>query len=549
MSKKKPQWQKPGVVFQPQVHTALKTGIDSIVNAISPTLGPTPRLVLYDLTVGTTGRLPELLDNGGLIARRILQIPDRDADVGAMLLRHTIWRQHEEVGDGTATTAVMFQAIYNEGIRFIVAGGNAMRLRVHLERGLRVILDELATMTSHIYGKERLARLAETICYDNALAKILGEIFDIIGEYGRLEIRSSQSRSIEREYVEGMYWDSGLLSRAMATDQGRMRAELENPAVLLTNFDIEDPRDLIPALAITLSKGIDGLIVVARKMSDTVLGLIATNQQQKRIKATVVGVKTPGIAITDQRAAVMDMAILTGGHPFLDMSGEKLKNLKPEDLGYARRVWANKDHTGIIGGKGDPRKLRKHIAGLRASYNIIADPRERETLQGRIGKLMGGSATLYIGGSTKPEIDFNKELAKRTADAMRGAMREGVVPGGGVALLNCRSALEKRLAEADELEARAAYRILLSAIEAPIRTLMQNAGIEPGVMFADIIAAGPGYGVDVKTGKVVHMAESGILDAASVVKTTAINTIKTAALALTTDVVVHRRNPPEEFET
>lgn len=549
MSKKKPQWQKPGVVFQPQVHTALKTGIDHIVNAISPTLGPTPRLVLYDLTVGTTGRLPELLDNGGLIARRILGLPNRDADVGAMLLRHMIWRQHEDVGDGTATTAVMFQAIYNEGIRYIAAGGNAMRLRVHLERGMRVILNELATMTTHIYGQKHLARLAEAICYDNALAKVLGEIFDIIGEYGRLEIRTGQGRGIEREYVEGMYWDSGLLSRAMATDQGRMRAELENPAVLLTNFDIEDPRDLIPALAITISKNIDGLIVVARKMSQTVLGLIATNQQQKRIKAIIVGAKTPGVAIGDQRSAVMDMAVLTGGHPFLDMSGEKLKNLKPEDLGYARRVWVDKDHIGIIGGKGDPRELRKHITGLRASYNIIADTRERDTLQGRIGKLMGGSSTLYIGGSAKPEIDFNRELAKRTADAMRGAMREGVVPGGGVALMNCRPALEKQLAEAEEIEARAAYHILLDAIEAPIRTLMHNAGIEPGTMFADVYAAGPGYGVDVKTGTVVNMAEVGLFDAVSVVKATAINAIKTAALALTTDVVVHRRNPPEEFET
>ena len=549
MSKGKPTWQKPSVVFQPRVHTSIQSGVNQIVEAIGPTLGPTPRIVLYDTTIGTTGRLPEMLDNGGIIARRILGISNRDADVGAMLLRHMLWRQHEDVGDGTATAAVLFQAVYNEGVRYIAAEGNAMRLRVHLEKGLRVILNELAKMRRHLQGKAALARLAETICYNTELAKLLGEIFDIIGEHGRLELRSSQSREMEREYVEGMYWDSGILSRSMITDQARQRAALENPAILITNFDIEDPRDLIPAITTVVTQKMDGLVVVARKLSQTVMGFIAINQKQQRIKATIVGAKTPGIAIGDQRDAVADMAILTGGHPFMDVSGEKLKNLKPGDLGQARRVWVDKNHVGIIGGKGDPRELRRHIAGLRAAYAQATAPQDRQALQKRIGKLMGGSATLWVGGSTKPEIDFNKELAKRTADAMRGAIREGVVPGGGVALLDCRPALERCLAQAEEPEERAAYRILLQAVEAPIRTLLNNAGIEPGSIFAEINNAGPGYGLDVRTGKVVDMAETGIFDPASVVSTSASNAIRTAALALTTDVIVHRRNPPESFET
>lgn len=547
--KGKPKWQKPGVVFQPHVHTSIQSGVNQIVEAIGPTLGPTPRIVLYDTTVGITGRLPELLDNGGVIARRILGISDRDADVGAMLLRHMLWRQHEDVGDGSATAAVLFQTIYNEGVRYIAAEGNAMRLRVHLEEGLRVIRDELENMRVHLEGKTALARLAETICYNPELAKLLGEIFDIIGEYGRLELRSSQSREMDREYVEGMYWDSGVLSRSMITDQARQRAELENPALLITNFDIEDPRDLIPAFAAVVTQNIDGLVIVARKLSQTVMGFIATNQQQQRIKATIVGVKTPGIAINDQRAVVTDLAILTGGHPFMDISGEKLKHLKPGDLGQARRVWASKDHVGIIGGKGDPRELRRHIAGLRAAYAHAANSQDREAFQKRIGKLMGGSATLYIGGSTKPEIEFTRELAKRTAEAMRGAIRTGVVPGGGVALLDCRPALEKCLARAEEPEERAAYRILLQAVEAPIRTLLANAGIEPGAVFAEINGAGPHHGMDVRTGKIVDMAKAGIYDPAAVVIASASNAIKTAALALTTDVIVHRANPPEAFET
>lgn len=549
--KGKPTWQKPDVIFQPEVYKSIQSGVNQIVDAIAPTLGPTPRIVLYDTTVGVTGRQPELLDNGGIIARRILGLTDRDEDIGAMLLRHMLWRQHEDVGDGTATAAVIFQSVFNEGVRYIAAEGNAMRLRVHLQRGLQVILDELNAMKIYLQGKVQLARLAESICYNAELAKLMGEIFDIIGEYGRLEIRSSRGREMEREYVEGMYWDSGVLSRSTLEGRERLRVDVENPALLLTNFDIEDPRDLVPAFAAVVSQNIESLVIVARKFSQTVMGFIATNQQQQRIKADIIGVKTPGMAITDQRAAVMDMAVLTGGHPFMDVSGEKLRTLRPGDLGHARRVWADKSYTGIIGGRGDPRELRQHIAGLRTAYARTdeSEPQEREKLQQRIGKLMGGSATLYVGGYTKPEIDFNKEQAKRTAEAMRGAIREGVVPGGGVGLLNCRPALQKCLDKAEEPEERAAYRILIQGVEAPFRTLLENAGIEPGTVFAKVNRAGAGCGMDVRSGKIVNMVERGLYDPATVTITSTANAVRTAALALTTDVIVHRRNPPDSFDT
>ncbi len=549
MSKHQEKWQTPQVVFQPQVHAGIKTGIDCLVNAIGPTLGPYPRVVLYDTTIGATGRLPEILDDGGTIARRVINIANRDADVGAMLVRHMLWKQHEEVGDGTATTAVLFQAIYNEGIRYIAAGGNPMRLRGYLEQGMRVILNELATMTTHLQGKEQLARLAESICYDPEMARLLGEIFDIIGEYGRLEIRSSQSRETEREYVEGMYWDGGVLSRNMIINTPGMRAELENPALLLTDFDIQDPRDLVPVLAIVIGLDIAGLTIVARKLSDAVMGLIALNQQQKRIKAQIIAVQTPGTGVDAQHNNLTDLAILTGARVFTQAAGAKLSSIKPNDLGQARRVWATKEHVGLIGGKGDPRALRQHIAGLRSAFAKTTTPADREALRKRIGALMGGSATLWIGGITETELNFKKELAQRTAEALRGAIREGVVPGGGVALLNCRSALKERLAQAEEPEERAAYHILLQAIEAPTRTILHNAGVEAGAVFADIIAAGCDHGFDVRSGRIVEMTEAGIFDAASVTRAIVNNAIRTAAMALTTDVVVHRSNPPQSTMT
>jgi len=542
-------WQIPKVVFQPQVYTGIQAGISQIVNAVGPTLGPYPRVVLYDTTLGLTGKPPEILDDGGVIARRVIGLSDRDADVGAMLTRHMLWRQHEDVGDGTATTAVLFRSLYDEGVRYITAGGNPMRLRVYLEQGLRVILDELATMTTPIEGKEALTRLAETICYDAQMARFLGEIFDIIGAYGRLELRNSQSIETEREYVEGMYWDGGVLSRNMLLNAPGMRVEMENPVLLLTDHEIEDPHDLVPVLALLLRMDVDNLVIVARKLSEAVLGLIHLNQQQQKIKAQIIAVKSPGIGLEEQVNSLMDLAVLTGGRPFLKATGEKLTHVQPEDLGQARRVWADKDYVGIIGGKGNPRALRQHIAALRHAYARATDQKERTTLQQRIGVLMGGAATLWVGGLTESEQKFKRELARRTAEALRGAILEGVVPGGGVALLNCRAALKERLAQAQEPEERAAYHILLRAIEAPTRTLLHNAGIEAGAVMADIYAAGRDYGFDVRTRRIVNMVEAGILDAASVTRAVVNNAIRTAGMALTMDVIVHRSNPPQSTAT
>lgn len=505
MTKKKPAWQNPGVVFQPTLAQAWQQGIDQIVNAIAPTLGPFPRLVLYDTGVGST-RLPELLDSGGTIARRITEIKERDQDVGAMLIRHMLWQMQEEVGDGTATAAVLFQAVYREGVHYLTAGGNAMRLRSYLEEGLRVILAELATMRRHLEGKDALARLAYTICYDEPLAKMMGEIFDIIGAYGQLELRSANGREIEREYVEGMYWDSALLSRTMINNQARQRADLENLAVVATDLDIEDPRDMASLLNYCGKSGIERLLIVARKLSDPVLALLAVNREKGYLKLEVAGAKTPGIMADDQHMALTDIAVLTGGRPLFQAAGDTLRYIRPEHMGRARRAWIDRNFVCIVGGKGDPRALRQHIAELRTLFARVADAGERTKLQQRIGKLMGGSATLWLPGMTQSEQDFNKEVVQRTADAMRGAMRDGVIPGGGVALLACRESLRAHFADAVEPEARAASHILRRALDAPLRTLLRNAGLEPGEILADIEAAGPGYGFDVRAGRLVNMA-------------------------------------------
>src|SRR5579859_630837 len=226
------------VVFQPAAHLAMQRGINKIAAAIRPTLGPYPRYVAI-------ARFPEqmapfLLDNGGLIARKIIQLADPDEDMGAMLLRHVIWKQQTSVGDGTATTALLFQSVFNQGVRYLAAGGDAVRLRHYLERGLSLILNVLDGMAQPVGGKEKLAQLAETICNDPALAGLLGEIIDIIGEYGRLEIRPGRSRSLEREYIEGFYWRSSVFSRDMLIDRVQLKTEMENVTILMSDYDITE---------------------------------------------------------------------------------------------------------------------------------------------------------------------------------------------------------------------------------------------------------------------------------------------------------------------
>lgn len=516
-----------------------------MADAIRPTLGPLPRVVAIARI--TRGGLPELLDNGGVIARRIIQLPDRDADMGAMFLRQVLWRVHKQVGDGTATTAVLFQAIYNAGVRYIVSGGGTMRLRQYLEEGVKVILDQLDSMMMPLEGQDKLAQMAESVCYDPRLAKMLGEVFDIIGEHGQLDVRTGRGRELDREYVEGMFWKSGVFSRQMITDHSALKAEVQNAGILISDLDLEDPRDLIPVLKMVRRAGLSTLMIVARKLSDGVIALLLAVSKEPE-KFRVIAAKTPGTTSTDQMTAMEDLAVLTGGRPVVRAAGGGLRTIRVEDLGQARRAWTNRFYVGIVGGKGDPRALRTHIANLRKAFGRAEDVDARRKYQERIGKLMGGSATLWIGGVSDMEITARKDLAERTADALRANVREGVVPGGGVSLLACRPALQERLDQSTDEDERAAYRILIKALEMPIRTILENAGHDASEVMAHIKLAGDGSGFDVRSAQIVNMVEAGILDGAGVLKAAVRSAGVSAGLALTTDVLVHNKKPAESVE-
>ncbi len=530
----------PGVVFQPHTQQGFQRGINQLVDAIRPTLGPQPRCVAVENV--SRGKAPELLDDGALIARRIIQLSDRAADPGAMLLRHTLWRIHEEVGDGTATAALIFHSVYTQGLRYTVAGGNAMHLRRALDAALTDILHELDGMTMPIIGRTEIAQLAESICHDVPLSSMLGEIFDIVGEYGEIDVGIGRGRELERSYVEGMYWKSGILSPYMLLDTLKQRTDLTDAALLISDLELNDPQELIPLLEMALEQKLTGLVIIAQSISDNVLAtLLSASSEPQRLR--IIAVRTPGAGMVEQAAAMDDLALLSGGRALISAAGDAARRCTLADLGRVRRAWSDRRHFGIVGGKGDARALRQHIARLRASFQVSSDTTQRNRLQERIGKLMGGSASLAVGGNSETEILMRETLARRTVMLLRMALREGVLPGGGIALLACRACLERRLAAATTIDEHTACRILIKALEQPLRTLAANAGYDSEAIMAQIEHAGSGYGFDLRTGLIGDVVEAGIYDIAAVIKTALRTAVAGAATALTVDVLVQKRKP------
>ena len=530
---------RPGVVFQPEAHRNIGAGINKLVAAIRPTLGPTPRTVAMT-RLDDARKTPEVLDSGGIIARKVIEMGRRDEDMGAMLARALICTQHERMGDGCATAAVLLQAIYNGGVHYLASGGNAMRLRHYLERALAAALNGLDDLTEPVAGKNKLAQVAESICHDRPLAKLLGEIFDIIGAYGQLDVRKDHSRILRREYIEGMFWNSGLVSRDMISNQKELQTVYEEPAIVIADFQINDPRHIMPMLELAVDHRVEKLLLIAGELSgDAIAGLTMANGKLKNFE--VMAVTGPGMNPDDRQSAVEDLAVVTGGLPLLNVLGQNLKDIRWENFGRARRAWASPHNFGIIGGKGDPRQLRRYVSNLKAQYERTDDAENRGRIRARIGKLMGGSATLWIGGLSESEIEARKEVAEATADAMRAAVRDGVLPGGGMSYLNCRRRLAPKLNDAADPDERAAYRILHDALAEPARAIYENAGYEPGEVLGRIAQAGNRGGFDVISER---LAECGsLLDAAAIQKMALKNAVLTAGMALTIDVLVHHRTP------
>jgi chaperonin GroEL len=536
---------QPSVVLQPRVSTELQKGINLMANAVRPTLGPRPRLVALERLLRTEAA--EILDDGATIVRRVTEIKPRAMNTGAMLFRQAMWRMHVDAGDGTTTMAVLYQTIFNEGLRYVTQfGSNAMLLRAGLEAGLTAILAALDQAATPIVDRDQIAIMARGMCQEDLeMANMLGEIFDIVGPDGLIIVEPGHRHEIEREYIDGTYWHlSGWLSRHFITVPKEKKAIFEDAALLISDLTITEPQQLVPALDKCVKAGVKKLIVLCRDMSDSAIGLLVTNNQAKTIES--MAVRTPEVRGPVQVAAMEDIAVLTGGRAFYADGKESFENFKVEDLGHARRAWAMESLFGIFGGKGDPRQVRQHISYIRGMQRDAEPKNERKVLQQRLGRLTGATALLKVGGVTATEIEVRKEMAERAVMGIRKALQGGVVAGGGAALVNAQAALHDLPCPHEEYAV--AYKILASALEEPMRTIAKNAGAKPDVLVEKVKDGPPGYGVDARTRQIVEMRPAGILDSVVVLKKALEIAVSGAAMALTTDVIVHHKKPQISIE-
>jgi chaperonin GroEL len=521
------------LIRQPVAHAALLQGAALVTAAVRPTLGPLGHVVAAGGTLGVGG--PELLDSGGLIARRIVQTADPKTDMGAMLMRELLCKLHDTVGDGTATAAVVADHVLRAGIAAIAAGCNPVRLRHWLEQGAAIIREQLSADCVAVSNVEMLIGVADSVCHDRELATHLGRSMALVGAYGSIDVRRGYGMQPAVDIIPGTYWPSGAASPHFVQTDPDQRAELEHPAILITDLAIEQPQDLLPALESALMAGHRAVVIVAGSLSSEVLGFLVANDQQRKFRT--IAVKPPG-ELHHRTAALEDLAILTGGRAILRVAGETLRSVTQADLGFAQQAYIDCDYFGVIGGSGDPDLRELHCAALKRQF-LIGDFNVREQLLPRLRHFVDCSVTLHMGGGTERHMTDRVALATQTIRVMRGALRSGVLPGGGTALLACRSALSGWAAQRhheNEIEQRIAARVLSAALEQPFRAIMSNAGLDPSETLAACSA--PFVGIDVRSGNQVSVLEAGIIDSAEVTLHTIQAAVMSAAQWLTVDVLV-----------
>lgn len=526
------------VIFALPARQALLRGVDQMARLVAPTLGPNPRNVAIAPIVGTD-KSPELLDDGGTILRRVIELPDKYENMGAMLIRHLAWTIKEEVGDGTTSAIVLAQSVLHEATRYIAAGGNPMMMRRGMEKGMVAALKRLDEQAIKIDSQEEIARVATAASGDEEMGRFLGEMFDIVGADGTITVEESPRASLDRRYIEGVTWDKGYVSPYMVTDQDRMEATLDSPLVLITDRWLKKATELIPLMQRLAEAGEKNLFLVANEIEGDALALLVTNKLHDRL--ITVGAKAPGYGERRQRI-LEDLCVLTGARFIAEDAGDLLEEVQLADLGRAQRVWANKDYFSIIGGAGDPQRLRQRIGEVKKdirAYKEKKDEYEYDKARERLGKLSGGVAILTVGAATESDVKVRKARAEDTVRTVRAAIEEGVVPGGGAALLACAQAVRSVEASGDEA---VGLRILARALEEPMRRIVRNAGYEDAPVLGHVQERGDGFGFDVLSGQVVNMVEAGIYDPARVVRFAVETAISGALMGVTTEALVLRKH-------
>ncbi|MDQ2984222.1 MAG: chaperonin GroEL [Actinomycetota bacterium] len=519
--------------FSEDARRSLERGVNILADAVKVTLGPKGRYVVLDKKFGA----PTITNDGVTIAREI-EVEDVFENQGAQLVREVATATNDVAGDGTTTATVLAQAIVREGLKNVAAGANPMGLKRGIETAVEQVVADLKSQSKEISGKEDIARVATISAREREIGDVIADAIDKVGKDGVVNVEEGQTFGLELEFTEGMQFDKGYLSPYMITDPERMEAVLEEPYILVANQKIGAVKDLLPVLEQVIQAG-RPLLIVAEDVEGEALATIIVNKLRGTF--TAVAVKAPGFG--DRRKRMLeDIAILTGAEVITDELGLKLENTKIDQLGKARRVVVDKDSTTIIDGAGDADKIKGRIKQLQAEIENTDSDFDREKLQERLAKLAGGVAVVKVGAATETEMKEKKHRVEDALQATRAALEEGIVPGGGVALLSAVDSVKiDKITEPDE---RTGASIITRALEEPIRQLAQNAGLEGSVVVQKVREAPKGQGLNVDTGEVEDLFTAGIIDPTMVTRSALQNAASIAKNILTTEAVV--AEPPEK---
>ncbi len=516
------------LTYSEEARKSLRSGIDTLAQAVKVTLGPKGRNVVLDKSFGP----PQVCSDGVTIAKEI-ELPDSFENMGAQLLKEAATKTNDAAGDGTTTSVVLAQAIINDGFKNVTAGRNPMAIKRGIEKAVEAVVNELHSMSQSVETRERIGQVASLSAHEEAIGETIAEAMEKVGKDGVITVEESKGLADEIEYVEGMQIDRGYISPYFITNSDRRESVMEDATVVITDKKISAVSDMLPALEKLLQIGKKNVVIIAEDVDGEALATLVVNKLRGTLNA--LAVKAPGFG--DRRKAMLeDIAILTGGTVISEDMGKKLDTATVEDFGQARRISATKDDTTIVEGRGSEDAIQARINQIKAQIEDTTSEFDREKLQERMAKLSGGVAVIKVGAATEVELKERKARVEDALSATRSAVEEGIVPGGGVALVRARRSLDSVSNLSDD--EMVGVSIIGRSLEQPLRLIVENSGFEGSVVLNDVKQQADDYGFDADLGEYGPMLERGIVDPTKVTRSALQNAASVAAMVLTTESMI-----------
>ncbi|MCK4473782.1 chaperonin GroEL [Candidatus Parcubacteria bacterium] len=521
------------IYYSEEARKKLKQGADKLANAVKVTLGPKGRNVVLDKGFGA----PTITNDGVTIAKEI-ELEDKTENLGAEILKEVAEKTNDVAGDGTTTAVVLAQAMINEGLKNVAAGANPLALKQGIEKGVKSIIAELKNMAKQITTKEEISQVATISAEDKKVGDLIADVMEEVGKDGVITIEESKTFGINKEIVKGLQFDRGYISPYMVTDSERMEAIYENPYILITDKKISALTEILPVLEKIAKTGKKELVIIADEVDGDALATLVVNKLRGIFNT--LAIKAPGFG--DRRKEMLeDIAVVTGGQLISEEVGLKLENVEIQQLGSCRKIVSTKENTTIVEGKGDKEQIAARVLQIKKELKTIESDFDKEKLQERLAKLAGGVAVIKVGAATEVEQKAKQHKTEDALAATQAAVEQGIVPGGGVALLRGLKGLHELALEGDE---RTGMNILKRAIEEPVRQIAQNAGIDGAVVVAEIKKKEAGFGFNAQDMEYGDLLARGIVDPTKVTRSALENAASAAAMFLTTECVVAEK--PEE---